>query len=236
MKTWWIAGCALILLGVGRGYSANTLPRHGERYELNLAKKVERYDVNNADMLGVLQNLVVHGVSVSAEVADPPGLKISFSMRDASLREILDALVEKFPGYEWKAHGGIVRIFSSASARKENSFRLLNEKIPSFSSDGLGTTGTIGYLGQEARKHGISASTGVDRSSASWAESAELTPVDAKLTINIDRKTSLREILNKIIAADPPSYWVAYPMPDGKLAFFGGSGHTHREESPRNKK
>lgn len=235
-NTWWIGACGLMLFASGQAFAADSPPRHGETYKLDLNRRVDRYEVKDAAMIGVLQNLVVHGVSVGAEVADYRGLKVSLSLRNSSLREVLDVLVAKLPGYEWKFANGIVKIYPSARQRETTALRLLDQTIPSFSSTGLGVTDTVAFLAQVARSHGISAAPGVGVSSAAWADAADRTPVDAKLDINIDHTVTLREALNGVVIADPPAFWVAFPMPDGRLALTGDTGHSHQEESSRNKK
>lgn len=233
---WWAAGCGLLLLVHGQASSAKSPPRHGEVYRLDLDRKVDRYEVKDAAMIGVLQNLVVHGVSVGAEVAEYRGLKVSLSLRNVSLKEVLDGLVAKLPGYEWKSASGIVTIYPSARQREVTALRLLDQTIPSFSSTGLGVKDSVAFLAQVARSHGISAAPGVGVSSAPWVDAASRTPADAKLGISIDRKVTLRDALSRIASADPPAWWIAFPMPDGRLALTGDSGHTHHEESEQDQR
>ena len=159
-------------------------------------------------------------------------------LKNATVKQVLDAIIDQLHGYQWKADGQIVHIYPSNDLRKTSVLKHLDEMVPVFQSSGLDVTDTINYSFQDVWMRGIPISWDSRLStSKSWKNAADATPSDAAITINVSTPTRLRDVLDLIISTDLPAYWLAVPVPsNGKLNISGETLHLHKGESPINQR
>jgi hypothetical protein len=96
---------SLIILGVAGSPSMaqeTSAPR-------TQAPRVIKYD---GDMALMLANLTeIYGVTIGLEV-DPkrPRSRVSFYLRDATLNDVLNAIVKSEPAYQWRERSGCIEV------------------------------------------------------------------------------------------------------------------------------
>lgn len=83
----------------------------------------------NGDMAALLDKMAeTFGVTIGLEV-DPrqPSSRVKFELREATIRDVLNAVVQSEPGYQWRESDGFIDVFP-AKGRSP----LLDTKINSF--------------------------------------------------------------------------------------------------------
>ena len=230
------SGLLLVICSTNGGASTvQTKSQHGQPYHVDINQVIDSFKIKDQHIAHALHLLGLNDVAVGAEILDINSSKISVELRNATVKQILDNIVSQLPGYRWEKTDKVIHIFPSEVARTKSVLRFLDEKMSVFHSSGLNVTETISYLNQQAHDQGIPIALDFHRSSSSWEDSADRTPLDEKITINVSTPTRLRDLLDIIVGIDPPAIWHALPMPgNGQLGFAGGTFHAHKEESPHN--
>lgn len=194
-------------------------------YRLSLESTISSFTCKDLLPLNFATLISRVGVLVTAEIPDFYGTKFSTAFQNVSIREALDEFVRQNPLLQWKEDGGVVRI--SPISASTGSLVLLDSSLPSFSSSGLDVTWTTVLAASDFREAGFPVVGGSSRTAAVWQTHKDMTRHDAAISIAFDRPASFREILDSIIKADPPAFWIASTVKDGRLIIYSSSAHEH---------
>ena len=132
----------------------------------------------------------------------------------ATLPEFLDAVVADVSSYTWRVSDtGVINIRPSDPQAKVS--RMLDRTIGAgFRSEGYDLQQTAEFLDAFLVRKGWEWPTIWSDARSSHAVVRPLIPKEERISIHVDRPTSLREILNQLVAKDPPAYWSAYMHED----------------------
>lgn len=101
-----------------------------------LNRRIKATAIKGESIDDVLNLLAVdYQIPVGVELADPKLIsfrRIDLSLPETNLKDFLDAVIAKDPGYTWKLEGGVIHVWP-VNARDTLVANLLNAKISHFS-------------------------------------------------------------------------------------------------------
>ncbi len=199
-----------------------------------LNKIIPLFEVNKANLQSALIKVLEAGVSIGF-IYDQLPQPISLKIKDASINQILDAIIAKAPGYEWSISSGVIHVQPKKIA-VESPLGYLQKTISGFSCQEYDVTMCINLLARHAQLSGLPVYF-IDISSGALAITADEIAEDARISIKIEQPLRLIDILDSIISQNPPGHWQAHPVRKGQLiAFVGGTSHGHTEMSRKAKR
>lgn len=239
MKTQFIGIAAVGLLLVG-GYGSPTQAETGSQQEpgsetkANRARiandpnrRLEQFEVEAKDLSHAAQALATFGLNVGL-VLDRDNPPITLRLKNVKVSDVLDALVAQTPGYRWSIAHGVFHI-SPKSIPAGSGLSPLYEKTPPFSSSGHGIMVTIMRLMNHGASAGLKIAS-VNLSTAVIANSLDNVREDARISVSFTEPVAVADILDAIVAYDPPAFWSAYTSSKGQLVLTGT--HTHKHTKP----
>lgn len=200
---------------------------------VNLDRKVPDFTVTKQDLVRVAGYLSAVGIPIGLELERQPPA-ISLSLRNASVREILNDVVTKAPGFRWVASTGVIHI-EPIETKDSSPLRTLNLKVSGFTQNDHGVPTTIALLSVFAAQNGIPIVPSHIGSSVTLHVDADALPEDARVSVSVEQPTTVREVLDRIILQDAPAYWVSFPNRSGKVVIFGGVAHGHKRPARRDR-
>jgi hypothetical protein len=227
-----ILGCGLV--GPLNGVEPASIPEKNIiSEEIDLDRRIPAFEFNAEDLLHAIRRLAYVGVPVGLIIEKDPA-PFSLRLRDAQVKDVLDALVAEAPGYEWVASSGIIHI-QPKKLKGTVLYTTLQQPISGFSSEEYDGGTAIHLLGLYAEKSGLPIAVG-GISTSTLQIAADQIPEDARLFIKVDQPTKLVEVLDSIILKDAPGFWMAKPIPDGRITLFGGAVKRHSKPSRNDNK
>lgn len=181
----------------------------GRQNEL-LDRRVERLDLQADNIhLALSEFAQAHGVPVGLEMArgGSAGPRVNVSLKDVTVKEVLDAFISQDPQYEWRLVDGVVNV-TPRDNRDPFLQDLLDVTVKGFAvSEGATLYDLRVNITNlpEVRQKLIG--NNITASSRGSITGADLAKVGKKFTL-YDSQLSLRGILNRIIKDGEPKYWV----------------------------
>lgn len=177
--------------------------------------KIPKYEVRNATMEEVLRRLHAWGVQVCLEKVpyqnDKEEIKISVNLRDASVKEVLDALVSADKRYTWERYRSTNLINVFPVRAKEDQSNLMSMKTKKVIIKGFyspeNIISRIDYFVPELAKK---------LHPGGAAMSMIMGGIGGKMKLQIDfefEEMTVREILNEIALRTAGKGWVYKPEP-----------------------
>lgn len=193
---------SLVLLGVGTQSSAQNNGNKLLDRELSL-------HLNKATLIYVLDTLAIdHRVPIGLEKAPSLGdeAKFDIDVEKASLREVLDLIVQQEPGYQWTMRNGVINL-SPTGERSEFVATLLETRIRHFTTgrriDKFELRSSILQL-PEVRD--LLVSRGVTINRFSDYPDNQSAPASRGIDLSIS-DVSVREILNTVVRDSQYKIW-----------------------------
>lgn len=181
---------------------------------------VSQIDVKKGDFWSVVNVLAEAGFLVSAEViASEDKSKFTFSFKNQPLRVVLDEIIHQAPEYEWRLRDGVIGLAPKREFLPGVYSRTLDAQLPRFASEEKSVTAAIQNLADAAKKRGLPFVARKVRARLAKHEKPGV------VSVRVERKATVREILDVIIRTGPSGLWFARPSPDGEsLLVIGQCG------------
>lgn len=235
--TVWVMASFTSTWGLQRAFGQNNsqksvlqLSSHGDASKLGkgaIVPGVSCFKVPLASCL--LKSQAQAFMSLGIVILDPrPTVSVEIG-RDTA-EKVITRIIDKVPGYAQNDSGGLVVI--APEKFDSPSLAALDAEIDGFYSSELDVADTIRLLAEFAESKGLPVYS-EHRTTTTLLFQRAVTREDALIDIRIDAPTTLLDVLNKIVSADPPGYWVAGEW-SGKLHISGEAAHTHTRK-PREK-
>lgn len=180
--------CASAIVTMGQQASAPASP----------PKRVIKY---NGDMAAMLRNVTeIFRVQIGLEVAArQPRAQVSFELRDPTVHDVLNAIVQSAPGYKWRESEGFIEVLPV-----EESSPLLDATISNFHVSDADRAGALDQLLNLPEVQDGMRAMGLNRrdySSASAGRDGD------KFSMTLQGVT-LRHALHKIFKESGGRFWV----------------------------
>lgn len=168
--------------------------------------------------------------------------RFSINMSSKTKREVLNEIVRQNPGYYWDEKGGVVNIQPYYIGKDSGTVSWLDKTIPQFKVNKVPVFLAGEYLVHLANENGISLTTYESVRSAQKGGGAfnvkrledvsEYSPNEL-ISVTINRKASIRECLNAIVAANPPARWSAIKVKEKMLIHVVDPKDYHNRPAPK---
>lgn len=160
--------------------------------------------------------------------------QISVSLTSATVGAVFDAVTAADGSYAWKQEGIVFNVLPKPSTKTRLIADVLERRLPRFDVVDVDYSEAEVELILAARKHGITSIRGF--SPIPPEERKGLTRLARRVkyerfTLRLNNPT-LRECLNAIVSADPPSQWWAYWTSQGIRLNVFGNHPVYREDYP----
>lgn len=204
---------------------------HGQSRALDLDKPVASFDATSRPLRQAVLRLIGDGLTAGLAVEAGAEPAVTLHLKGATRRQILDMLMVQATGYAWSASTGVVDV-GPVSVSTSSPLAALDMTLSSFSCAGVAVPIAVRQLRARASAEGLP----VERTMMPTAKQLEMlashTPPEAAVAVSLASPT-LRGALNAIVAADPPAWWLALPLPDGTLALLADVSHEHPVHTKR---
>lgn len=146
--------------------------------------------------------------------------RISIHLASATVREVLDSLVAADTSYFWIQDAGVVNFLPLTTSYATS---VMEQKLGYFEAMDMLISEASGELSRQAHVQGLEGLAVRRASQYSDKLSGEFT--DESVALSLSSHT-VRECLNRIVAADPPARWEAIPFPQG-MSIQAVAKHGH---------
>ena len=165
----------------------------------------------HGDMAGLLATYAEdYGVIIGLE-ADPgkPKPEVTIDLRDATLRDILNGIVESEPGYQWRESAEYIEVFPTSG-----SSILLDTPVASFQVKDVRRGEAMNQLMSLPEVQALMISMNLNLRPASpsptWAK-------DEKFSLNLNGVT-LRQAMQRIVKQSGARFWMFRTYDDGSFS------------------
>ncbi|MBI4802064.1 MAG: hypothetical protein HY796_06035 [Elusimicrobia bacterium] len=190
---------------------------------------VDLFEITSLSKCDVSSKLAI-GVEVNFsfdESQDGKSLRFSLKVSSMSKRDILDEIIRKNPGYNWKEIDGVVSIrpYQAVGAPVSP----LDMTISRFEVHQTSPFSALEYLRRLANENNIPVTTplyeiavkrGTKVPDSGKLENPGDYDPEQLISVVIPHEVSIRDCLNAIVLAAPPAYWKAIKFKDNKTALF----------------
>lgn len=170
-------------------------------------------------------------ISLAEAVREKTNL-FSVSVSSKPKREVLDEIIKQNPGYAWSEVNGVINIQPYETSNSLSSVSVFDKTIPDFEVHGIPTEWALERLVEIGAQNGIPLTT-LNRVMAlrhgiKWPAVDEVvkkgfkyTSPEELITVVIKHKVTIRDCLNAIVLANPPSRWISTREGDKTLLRIG---------------
>lgn len=215
-------GMCLFLLQTPSSSPVRGAPDMPKTFEARLQAHVEDYQFSGGDFLDAL-------LIAAAEYKIPMGIvlvgtpsatqRLRFSKKDATVQEIIQALVETQPGYKMEVGEGLVHIFPRTLVPDRENF--LSLKVPDFE-----VRNQVVELAERRLHEVVNATVWPPKPqpagrAAGGTGSSQLVEVgDPELTLRLENST-VQDVLDALTLASGRGVWIVTFAPAGSLTPTG---------------
>ena len=161
----------------------------------------------NGDMTSIVAALPnTYGVTVGLELDTQRYHTVSISLRDATVTDVMTAIVQSSKKYQWRQTGGFIDVWPLAGANP-----LLETRISSFNAKDISPLQAFDQLLNLPEVQANMTALNLKRRAP---ESSPGKLTDARLSINLEG-VSLREALDKIAQESHIEIWIFRNYPNG---------------------
>ena len=167
--------------------------------------RVIQYDGDMANMLAILTDSF--GVTIGLEV-DPkqPKSQVSFYLRDATLSDVLNAIVKSAPTYEWRERSGSIEVLPVGASSPLLDMMIINFRVSEVDqTEAVNRLMNLRDVQANLRAMGLNRK---DTGSASTETKSE------KFSMNLEAVT-MRQALSKISNEGGRRFWIFQTFGDG---------------------
>lgn len=178
--------------------------------KLQLDRRIQKVELKPTDIRVLLSQIAYcYGIPIGLEVAQgtKTTTETTISIQEGTLRDVLNAVVEQNPSYEWKLVDDVVSVFPRID-RDVLLEKFLDTRVKNFSI----SAGTSRQAIREALTSTPEVRTELENShvmpmNSAWTN-ADYMEVSPGFTLSTANAT-VREILNQIVRTSTSKYWVA---------------------------
>jgi hypothetical protein len=154
-------------------------------------------------------------VPIGLEVAEKSQVEteISIDLQGRPLRDVLDAIIEQDPRYEWKVVDGVINVIPKAS-RDQFLKDLLETRVERFTIDrGTGRFDIRRKITEIPEVRAKLERAGINHGVGGLITNADFSEAGPDFTLDVSDIT-VREILNRVIASSETKYWIVNKVTD----------------------
>jgi len=166
--------------------------------------RVIQYDGDMTMLLAALPN--AYGVTVGLELDTQGSQRVALSLMDATVTDVMNAIVQSSKKYQWRQIGAVVDIWPLPGSNP-----LLETRISSFNVKDVSASQAFDQLMNLPEVQASMTALNLKRRAP---DASRGTPSSAKFSVNLEG-VSLREALNRIVHESRNEIWVFRNYPNG---------------------
>ncbi|MDE2293137.1 MAG: hypothetical protein KGL53_13735 [Elusimicrobia bacterium] len=186
-----------------------------------LDRPLPSFSVTKAPLRQAVMGLIAKGMTAGVAVDPDTEPSVTVHLKATTRRKVLDALLAQSPGYAWSVSSGVV-VVEPVSVSTSSPLAALGRKVSRFSVSGAAVPVAVRVLRAQAYKDGLPVQGMLMPSARQLKLLSSRTPPEDMVSVSLASVT-LRDALDAVVRARPPSWWLAMPLRDGHLALMADS-------------